>query len=151
MAYYKNKKLFWLLVILALLLALLWYQNWLASKPLQQPASIGNQKISVEIVRSPWQQYRGLSFRESLPPENGMLFLFPDKQARDFVMRQMRFPLDIIFIEDNKIQSIAADLEPEGASPQKIYSSSGPVDAVLELNGGYCARHNIKIGDLVSW
>lgn len=151
MAYYKNKKLFWLLIILALLLALLWYQNRLASKPLQQAASIGDQKISVEVVQTPWQQYRGLSFRKSLRPENGMLFLFPDKQVRNFVMREMNFPLDIIFIKDNKIQSIAANLEPEGALPQKVYSSSGPVDAVLELNGGYCARHNIKIGDRVSW
>jgi len=110
---------------------------------------INQQEIQVEIASTLDRQYRGLSGRESICADCGLLFNFSDSEVRSFVMRDMEFPLDIIFIEDGVIKNIAAALKPEGSKPTRIYASTGSVDQVLEVNGGYCERYNIKPGDSI--
>jgi len=110
---------------------------------------IDAQEIPVEIAATPAATYRGLSDRPSLAPGCGMLFNFNDKQKQEFVMRDMNFPLDIIFIAAGKIIKIAADLPPEGHNPANIYDSGAPADQVLEVNGGYCREKGINVGDNV--
>lgn len=110
---------------------------------------INDKIIKVEIASSPWRQYFGLSNRDSLCLDCGMLFIFPDKQEREFVMRNMNFSLDIIFIADGRIVSISEKLEPEGSQPVNSYKSLVPVDMVLEVSGGYSQRHGIKINDQI--
>jgi hypothetical protein len=110
---------------------------------------IGSQKIKAEIVTTPLAAYRGLSNRPTLGADEGMLFNFIDKQEREFVMREMNFPLDIIFIADDRIIKIAANLPPEGNDVVNIYSSGGPVNQVLEVNGGYCREKGINVGDQI--
>lgn len=112
--------------------------------------SINDKKINIDIAFSDNDQYRGLSDRESLCGDCGMLFHFSDYNQRAFVMRNMKFPLDIIFINDNKIINIASNLAPEGDNPASIYYSEGKANDVLELNGGYCEKNNIKVGDKIS-
>lgn len=126
---------------------------WVLSKNLCFPRSvdvvINQQRIRAEVVSSPAALYRGLSDRAELCSDCGLLFNFSDSAEREFVMRNMRFPLDIIFINTGQIINIAANLEPEGNNPQKVYRSAGPADQVLEINGGYTARLGFKIGDRV--
>ena len=111
---------------------------------------INNKLIKAEVVSSPMKQYLGLSGRESLCPDCGMLFSFSDVDEREFVMRNMNFPLDIVFINKNKIVNIAANLPPEGTNTQNIYSSNGPADNVLEINGGRAKQYGINVGDTVN-
>ncbi len=111
---------------------------------------IGRQEIRAEIASTFKQQYQGLSGRQAICADCGMLFVFSDSDKKSFVMRDMEFPLDMIFIDNGVVKNIAADLEPEGADPKNIYESDGASDQVLEVNGGYCQRHNIKPGDHVS-
>lgn len=111
---------------------------------------IGRQEMKVEIASTFKQQYQGLSDRQAICADCGMLFVFSDSDKKSFVMRNMEFPLDMIFIDNGVIKNIAADLEPEGDDPKNIYESDGESDQVLEVNGGYCQRHNIKPGDRVS-
>ncbi len=111
---------------------------------------IDQKKISVEIASSPDELYRGLSGRTNLCADCGMLFDFPDSEEQEFVMRDMKFPLDIIFINKGRISRIAADLPPEGKTPRAVYTSGGPADQVLEVNGSYAARNNFQIGDEVT-
>lgn len=110
---------------------------------------INGNYISAETVSDSGRQYLGLSNRESLCANCGMLFVFPDKQVREFVMRDMKFPLDIIFINDNKIINIAENLLPEGASPINIYTSSTVANNVLEIPAGFCQKNGIKAGDTI--
>lgn len=110
---------------------------------------INRKIIKVELATSPWSHYRGLSNRKTLCSDCGMLFIFTDKQERKFVMRNMNFPLDIIFVADGRIINIAAKLPPEGANPINIYKSLAPADQVLEINGGEAEKYNFKIGDRV--
>lgn len=108
----------------------------------------GNQ-IRARVVLSAEDQYRGLSGTKELCADCGMLFVFSDSQERYFVMRDMRYPLDIIFINRGKISHIAANLAPDLNDSGELYSSSGPADLVLEVNAGYAARQGLAAGDSV--
>ncbi|MFA5155282.1 MAG: DUF192 domain-containing protein [Patescibacteria group bacterium] len=132
-------------VVLALL-ALTW------EKPALPRAAvlINGQRIEVEIAASPAELYHGLSGRSSLAADSGLLFVFADSAERVFVMRQMSFPLDIVFINQGRISKIAANLPPEGDRPRRLYTSAGPADQVLELNAGYAEQHGFQVGDRVS-
>jgi uncharacterized membrane protein (UPF0127 family) len=78
-----------------------------------------------------------------------MLFVFKNSSSRSFVMRNMNFNLDIIFINDNKILNIEKNLEPEGRNYEDKYSSIGISDMVLEVEGEYSDKNNIERGDII--
>lgn len=108
-----------------------------------------NIKITLELAKSETEKYQGLSNRKSLCQNCGMLFVWPDYEVRNFTMRNMNFPLDLIFITDQKIIKIESNLLPEGSTPQNNYSSNIPVNYVLEINGGVSDRYGITVGDEV--
>lgn len=145
----KNRKLF-VLIFLLLILGALWIcffgNNKLSAK---RSVRIRNVVINVEIADTPWAQYQGLSNHASICPTCGMLFIFPDRKIREFVMRDMKFPLDIIYISNGEIIKIDANLVPEGNKPQKIYNSGSAADKVLEVSAGFCEKNGIRVGDSV--
>jgi uncharacterized membrane protein (UPF0127 family) len=112
---------------------------------------INKKVIKVEIADDMIKQIQGLSDRPALADGEGMLFIFAQKQARRFWMKNMKFSLDIIWIDDNKIVKIDANLPPEGAHPQKSYDSIWPINYVLEVKAGYTEKNNIKVGDKVKY
>ena len=158
---YNNKKLFWFLLIIFLILGLFCFELFFKPIPAASVISKNNtasragtiylndSKLKIEIAETDQERFQGLSGYESLCENCGMLFNFESKEMQDFVMRDMNFPLDIIFIADGRIINIAANLNPEGHNPNNIYSSNGKVNQVLEVNGGYSFRHGIKIGDSI--
>lgn len=103
----------------------------------------------VELASSGAEQARGLMFRETLGPDEGMLFpMQPPRQAA-FWMRNTVIPLDIIFIgADRRILNIAADTVPYDETP---LPSWGIAAAVLEIPGGRAAELDIGPGDKVEW
>lgn len=110
---------------------------------------IKDQIIEVEIADTPQQHYLGLSYRLELPENFGMLFIFSDKQPRTFVMRNMNFNLDIVFIEENEIVYICHDLS-SNTKEEKFYcQSDSPVDKVLEIQGGFCEKNKVEVGDKI--
>ena len=68
-------------------------------------------ELEVELSTSSWSHYQGLSNRDSLENIDGMLFIFNNKSNKTFVMRNMNFSLDIIFIADNRILNILKNLK----------------------------------------
>lgn len=112
---------------------------------------INSNKIYVEIAENPEKQYKGLSFREKLAQDQGMLFVFDNKQIRSFAMRNMSFPLDIIWINENKIVKIDKNLPPEGRITSHTYTSQEAIDRVLEVNGGLSDKLDIKTGDSINY
>ena len=111
--------------------------------------AINDQDIKVSLASTPAEQYTGLSGSRSLCVTCGMLFVFPQKQIQQFVMRDMNYPLDIIWISDNKIIKIDANLPPTGSNPEVIYSSELPVNYVLEVNSGYSDKYNLEVGSSI--
>jgi len=108
--------------------------------------NISNQIFKLEIVSDPLDVYRGLSNRKELCEKCGMLFVFPDLSERTFVMRNMNFPLDIIFLAEGRIVKIHANLPPEGSNVKNLYSSNAPADQVLEINAGLAAQLGLREG-----
>jgi len=108
---------------------------------------INDKKFKLEIVKDPMDMYRGLSNRPELCPSCGMLFVFSDLGQRSFVMRDMNFPLDIIFLAEGKIVKIYDNLAPEGSNPRNFYNSEKPADRVLEINAGLASKLGLKEGD----
>ncbi len=103
--------------------------------------------FEVELALTPEQQQRGLMFRENLPPNGGMLFVFPQAREASFWMKNTPLSLDIIFIrEDGTIANIAERTEPFS---EKSIPSDGIVRGVLEVKGGTTAQLSISAGDRV--
>lgn len=108
---------------------------------------INNKKIYLEIANTSMSRYRGLSDREKLCQDCGMLFVFEKSEETTFVMRDMNFPLDIIWIKDNKIVKIDKNLNPDNSKSLEKYKSPSRVDFVLEVNGAFSDNNKIKVGD----
>lgn len=108
-----------------------------------------NEKFKIEVVDNYESQVQGLSDRKRLGERSGMLFDFGDKRQRNFWMKNMHFPIDIIWIEDDEIVNISKNCQPEGERPEKHYQSLLPVNYVLEINAGISDKLDLKNGDKV--
>ncbi|HTH98511.1 MAG TPA: DUF192 domain-containing protein [Stellaceae bacterium] len=107
----------------------------------------GPRHFTVEVAQTEPQREQGLMFRQSLPANAGMLFLYGQPQQAAFWMKNTFIPLDMLFIgADGHIVNIAKRAVP--MSQATIYSS-GPVQAILEINGGTADKLGIKPGDMV--
>lgn len=111
----------------------------------------GNCEFLVELALDPAQQHQGLSDRDSLDANKGMLFIFTPAADETFVMRKMNFPLDIIFINNHRVVNLYHDLPPEGKNPENSYHSGVPVDAVLEINAGRSRDCHLGVGSEIDW
>lgn len=115
---------------------------------------INGKKIKVEISDTDEKRKTGLSKRDKLNEDTGMLFTFKEENIKPpFWMKDMRFPIDIVWIDNNKIVQIDENIpNPETDIPDsklKIYAPKAPIDLVLEVNAGFIRKNNIKIGDEV--
>lgn len=99
--------------------------------------SVSGRSFQVEAARTEAEQVKGLSGRSPLKDDQGMLFIFEDEQTRRFWMKDMLFPLDIVFIgKDGKIVDIKRDFQPCVPDSCPSYPSAGPARYVLEVYSG---------------
>lgn len=144
------KKLFLLITPLAFLfLFLALFKN----SPSNQQAGekiiqLGDAKIAVEVADTDKERTQGLSGRPSLPRDRGMLFVFSSKNRYSFWMKEMKFPLDFIWIDKDKVVDLTPNVPypKNGESPVSIIPKV-PVDKVLEVNAGVIDSSQVKIGD----
>lgn len=115
--------------------------------------TLDGRHFDVEIAADPASQERGLMFRESMPAEHGMLFVFADSQVRTFWMKNTHIPLDILYFDaDYKLVSMQQRVPPcvSGGNQCPVYPSTGPARYVLELNAGTADALGVKVGDVLS-
>ena len=106
------------------------------------------ERFTVELAETQEKQALGLMFRDSLPENHGMLFLFPAESRRNFHMKNTRIPLDIMFFgADLELVSVAENARPCRTRRCPTYSSEGPAKYVLELNAGKAAELGLRPGD----
>lgn len=107
----------------------------------------GEHDFEVELALTWEQQAQGLMYRQSMPADNGMLFLYQSEGVRAMWMKNTYIPLDILFIDrDGIIVSIAERTVPHSLS---TITTDQPVKAVLELNGGTVSKLGIRPGDRI--
>ena len=112
---------------------------------------LGGKRFGVEIVETQEKQALGLMFRDSMPADHGMLFIFPAEAPRSFWMKNTRIPLDIMYFDKNlKLVSISADTPPCRVSRCPSYPSISPAKYVLELNAGIALELGVGLGDLLT-
>ena len=115
----------------------------------RQTLTIHGTQFIVDVVRSPIAQARGLSGRPALTSNTGMLFSFDEPQQIGFWMKDMLFPIDIIWIVNNHVIDFVERAAPDDRPERTIYYPSAPVDAVLEVLSGTVAHVGIQVGDEV--
>ena len=104
---------------------------------------IAGQTLTVEIAATPETMARGLMFREHLPDDHGMLFIWPGDQVVGMWMKNTLIPLSVAFIDrDYRVRNIA-DMEPHS---RRVHPSDGPVRFALEVNRGWFERHGVRPG-----
>jgi len=107
----------------------------------------GGQQFAVELAITSEQRAQGLMYRQRMPADAGMLFLYPAARPVSMWMKNTLIPLDMLFIgDDGRILHIAERTIPGSMA---TISSMQPARAVLELNGGTAARLKIQVGDRV--
>jgi uncharacterized protein len=103
--------------------------------------------IRAEVVDAPETRARGLMYRNSMPANHGMLFVFPDVERQCFWMKNTLIPLSIAFLDDHGAIVNIADMQPQ---TEDNHCSERPARYALEMNQGWFAAKNIRPGFKIS-
>jgi uncharacterized membrane protein (UPF0127 family) len=103
---------------------------------------------NIEIARTSVQMKRGLMFRDYMPENQGMLFIYRPERAATMWMKNTILSLDILFIDKNGV--IVNFTEKTTPYSLSTISSGQPISAVLELNAGQIQLNQFAIGDQVT-
>ena len=119
------------------------------ARPATATLRFGQQTYALNIVTSKVAQERGLGDRESIARDRGMLFVFDTAAVQCFWMKDMRFPIDIIWLNSaKKVTYVAANVAPD-TYPQK-FCGDASTKYVVELNAGEAMHAGIRVGQQVS-
>jgi len=133
--------------------------NFLFNQPISTPIvttktiKIESITINIEVAKTSDERAEGLSNRDNLIESNGMVFVFDKDSKPVFWMKDTKIPLDIIWINDNKIVGIEKNVQIEinkSDTELKKYNAPSIVDYVLEVNAGFSDKNNIKVGQTIS-
>ena len=119
------------------------------SEPHNPIYEIGGFDYDLEVVDTPEERQQGLSDRTHLPPRKGMLFVFQEADDYGIWMKDMNFPLDIIWLDsDQQVVGLEENVQPDS------YPESFRADAsslyIIEINSGEATKAGLEIGDTIS-
>lgn len=110
---------------------------------------VGAVQIPIEVADTNEERARGLSGRSALKNGGGLFFIFDMPGSYSFWMKDMRFPIDIVWINENwEVVGVERGVAP-GTFPQTFYPPS-EILYVLELNAGEAAKLGIDAGSKVT-
>jgi uncharacterized membrane protein (UPF0127 family) len=136
--------------IIGLLFILFLSSGKTSACPLELPSatiSIKGYTLTAELATTPAARACGLSHRDELPKDHGMLFIYPDLRPISFWMKDTEIPLSIAFLDDSGHIFSIQDMTP--MQTDRRYHSSRPASYALEVNLGWFRRHGIDVGDAV--
>lgn len=112
-----------------------------STTPIRTPGGL----IRAIVASTSVDRSRGLSGRASLPPDTGMLFVFPSSGTHGFWMKDMLFSIDIIWVDEEKrVVSLLRDVSPE--TYPEVFLPKTPARYVLELDSGGADEWGIATG-----
>lgn len=145
----SHKTVLWLKAVVVILIIGLMLGYFLTVKEKPTKVVFGEREFKVEVANTMISRAKGLSGHTPLTDNEGMLFLFGEPGNYGFWMKDMKFSIDIIWIEGNKITTIAPGVPPE-TYPSSFYPDL-PSDKVLEINAGTVQKLGVKVGDEVKF
>jgi len=111
---------------------------------------MGEITLNIEMADTEAKRVRGLSGREGLAENEGMLFVFEKEGYYGFWMKDMKFAIDMAWLDkDKKIIYIEKNVSP--STYPKVFNSPFPSLYVLETSAEFLSKNNIKNGDFVAF
>ena len=108
------------------------------------------EEIPVEVADTLKKRSLGLGKRTSLKKGWGMLFVFEKRKTHRFWMKDMQFPLDIIWLDNHRIVHIIHNAKPVNSKDEpEVMTSPVPVNFVLEIAAGRAAKLRLKTGQRI--
>lgn len=138
-------------LLVLLILAFLFTQNFFGVFGNHATVMVKNQTFSVDVAKAPKEKEIGLSEKKSIAANYGMYFPFDKADYYAFWMKNMKFPIDIIFIRDNKIVTIHDNVSAPTSDSDNLplYQPSEPADAALEITAGLSKKNGFAKGDMI--
>lgn len=110
---------------------------------------IGDKNISLIIADTPESQERGLSGRKSLPDDTAMYFVFDHPDKYGIWMKDMKFPIDIIWLDkDHRIVSLERNVAT--STYPKVFSPTSSSTYILETKAGFSRENNLIVGKILN-
>jgi uncharacterized membrane protein (UPF0127 family) len=142
------KKTFILLIVLLVLFYFYQItQNYPTENYQKINVKLNNKNFALFVADTPEKKEKGLSNIDSLQNNEGMIFVFNKPDYYSFWMKDMRFPLDFIFLKENGIVDLLENIQPQ--SYPKTFTSKKTADKVIEVKAGTIKGLKIKIGDKI--
>lgn len=117
--------------------------------PIKAHGTLKDIDLTLELAQTPKQWEVGLSNRSDLGELDGMLFIFKNHHVPVFWMKNMQFPIDIIWISDGKVVDITPNVPVSPSDKLPTYSPREPINMVLETRAGWAIENSIQVGDLL--
>ena len=139
-------------LLLLLVIAFLFTQNFFGVLGNNATATIRKQTFHIDVARTPKEKQIGLSDKKSIPANYGMYFPFEKADYYAFWMKNMKFSIDMIFLRDNKIVTIHSNIPAPTTENNNLplYQPNEPANAVLEITAGLSQKYGFAKGDLVT-
>ena len=121
----------------------------LSNKKKETFSSTKNHQVIAKFAKTYSQIKKGLMFvKNPLPVNEGMLFIMESKVRHSFWMKNTFIPLDMIFLDENyRVLGFLQDRKPHDLKSKSIKK---PSNFVLEMNGGWVKKNNVKINDIIN-
>ncbi len=138
-------QIFFAILFLVIFFIFTWKQRFQVGNNINY-VKIGNLELKVDIANTNETREKGLSGKKELKENEGMLFIFEQPSKNYFWMKDMNFPIDIIWLDENlKVIYIKKDATPE--SYPESFGTDQNSKYVLEVVSNFSDKNNIRIGD----
>jgi hypothetical protein len=109
-------------------------------------AYINDSRVSLALASTKSEQILGLSFQKNLEDDHGLLFVFKESNQDGIWMKDMNFPIDVIWFDESfRVIFIKNNFQPS-SFPEIVYPTT-EARYVLEVPSGFALKHQIRIGD----
>ncbi len=154
----KFGRLLWPALALLAMLAGAGCENAPESKPGLVTVHVADEVFFLEPALDNSKRVPGLGHREEIASDGGMIFAFPNRAERAFIMRHCPIPIDIAYVSDTGRVVTMYEMQPETPQAEgesdwdyemrlKRYPSRFPVRFVLEFSGGRLEELGVSVGD----
>jgi len=147
----KPLKKWHLILLIAIGVAFVGIKIWQTRWP-EMNIQLGDKKLHVLLADTYYHQYKGLGGRESLAGVDGMLFIYSLSERQGIVMRDMKFPIDVVWLNQGRVVDYAQNLPLQPGVAEKdltIYYPRTDSDLVLELPAGWVEKNGLKMGEAI--
>ena len=111
---------------------------------------VNGETFEVTIAKTDKEKQIGLSGKEKIEEDQGMLFVFENPDYYSFWMKEMKFPIDIIYISNDKVTTVIENAKPPSSDKSlTVYRPGNKSDKVLEVNAGLAKKYNIQTGTVI--